>query len=82
MSANMQGPENTAIGYNALGSMNNGLQNVAVGNQAMAQTTTGSFNVAIGDRAMFDNTTDWPTSRSAKRAGAEQFRWQQHRNRL
>jgi hypothetical protein len=68
MSANRQGAENTAIGYNALSSMDLGLQNVAAGNQAMGLTTTGSYNVAIGDRAMFYNTTGLTNTAIGKNA--------------
>lgn len=45
------GSSNTAIGYNALGSLTTGIGNVALGNGAGSNITTGRYNVVLGNYA-------------------------------
>jgi len=48
---------NTAIGYQALTTLNGGSQNTAVGYTAMAATTSGGANASFGDLSLKSNTT-------------------------
>ena len=54
---NNTGPNNTAVGFNALLGDTIGERNTAVGSQALITNTTGGSNTAIGYQALFYNTT-------------------------
>jgi hypothetical protein len=51
------GPENAAIGYQALAANTTGQQNTATGYQALFSNTTGNQNTAVGESALLSNTT-------------------------
>jgi Chaperone of endosialidase len=55
--ATATGPENTAIGYQALAANTTGQQNTATGYQALLSNTTGIQNTAVGESALLSNTT-------------------------
>src|SRR5262245_39256555 len=48
---------NTALGNNALDSVNGGINNTAVGFNALTADTTGQYNTAVGSNALASNTT-------------------------
>ncbi len=55
--ADIEGWENTGLGYYALHSITTGFWNTAVGYNALTYNTEGYNNSAIGDSALRDNTT-------------------------
>ncbi|MFH1005561.1 MAG: hypothetical protein V1781_08770 [Bacteroidota bacterium] len=55
------GRENTAVGYQALYTCNNGQINTAIGNEAL-RLNNGFYNVAVGGGALENNTNNYNTA--------------------
>jgi hypothetical protein len=55
--SNIDGDDNTAVGYLALRNTTGGSSNTATGSQALSSNTTGDTNTADGAFALFSNTT-------------------------
>ena len=56
------GIDNTAVGFNTLGSNTNGVFNTAVGNQALSNNTTADCNTAVGCIALLGSNGDANTA--------------------
>jgi hypothetical protein len=48
------GVQNTAVGYDAMASLQGGVANTALGYSALASNVSGNFNTAVGDQSLFN----------------------------
>ena len=63
-----QGASNTAVGFDALFTNNDGTENTALGFSALYSNTTGYYNTANGSQALFSNTTGYENTANGEGA--------------
>src|SRR5438132_14270156 len=54
---NNTGPNNTAVGFDALFSNTTGHENTAVGSRALSNNTTGQLNTAVGEGTLTNDSS-------------------------